>query len=49
MNANFGLLDPLDEPLRGKQQRRREYASRALRELQGWIDSLSSAPATAGR
>jgi methylenetetrahydrofolate--tRNA-(uracil-5-)-methyltransferase len=45
MNANFGLLDPLGQPVRGKQQRRREFADRALRELQDWIGSLQGSAA----
>ncbi len=33
MNVNFGLLPPLDEPIRGKRERRRAMVERALRDL----------------
>jgi methylenetetrahydrofolate--tRNA-(uracil-5-)-methyltransferase len=33
MKANFGLLPPLDPPVRGKQDRRRAYATRAIADL----------------
>jgi len=33
MNVNFGLLPPLDEPIRGKRERRRALVDRALRAL----------------
>ncbi|WP_337286618.1 methylenetetrahydrofolate--tRNA-(uracil(54)-C(5))-methyltransferase (FADH(2)-oxidizing) TrmFO [Candidatus Methylomirabilis sp.] len=35
MNVNFGLLPPLDEPIRAKQERRQALAHRALRDLPG--------------
>lgn len=33
MNVNFGLLPPLDEPIRQKRERRRALVERALRDL----------------
>lgn len=33
MNANFGLLPPLDPPVRGKRARKEAYAERALQSL----------------
>ena len=39
MNANFGLLDPLAEKVRGGKRRRREaYAARALEEIELWTE-----------
>ncbi len=45
MNANFGLLDELDTPVRDKQVKRERYAERALRELSVWMAEYSIAPA----
>ena len=39
MNANFGLLDDLPLPIRDKKRKREMFAERALREMQGWIES----------
>ena len=36
MNANFGLLPPLEEPVRGK-AKKETMARRALVDLEGWI------------
>jgi len=47
MNANFGLLDELDTPVRDKQVKRERYAERALRELALWMAEHSIAPAYA--
>jgi len=45
MNANFGLLDPLEEKVRGGKRKRREaYSARALREIQGWADAHRPVP-----
>ncbi|MBI2883339.1 MAG: methylenetetrahydrofolate--tRNA-(uracil(54)-C(5))-methyltransferase (FADH(2)-oxidizing) TrmFO [Candidatus Methylomirabilis oxyfera] len=33
MNVNFGLLPPLDEPIRSKRERRQALAARALRDV----------------
>lgn len=35
MNANFGILAPLESDIRDKQQRKLEYSLRAMRELKG--------------
>lgn len=40
MNANFGILPPLAEKVRGKKERRQAYAARALRTLEGYLASL---------
>ncbi len=40
MKANFGLLPPLDPPVRHKQQRYRAYASRAQRDLEAFMQEL---------
>ena len=48
MNANFGLVDPLAEPIRGKKARREKLAERALAEIQEWIAATESAFAGAG-
>ncbi|MFI5231298.1 MAG: methylenetetrahydrofolate--tRNA-(uracil(54)-C(5))-methyltransferase (FADH(2)-oxidizing) TrmFO [Gemmatimonadales bacterium] len=47
MNANFGLLDELAVVPRDKAKKRVEYAARALRDMQAWIDAnaLAGAPA----
>ena len=39
MKANFGLMPPLEPPVRGKRQRYRAYAERAMRELKDWVAS----------
>lgn len=36
MNANFGLLPPLEERIRGKKERNEKFAERALREIQNF-------------
>ena len=40
MKANFGLLPPLDAPVRGKRPRYQAMAARALRTMEGFRDSL---------
>jgi len=42
MKANFGLLPPLDPPVRGTRERRRAYAERALADLQGSLAELGA-------
>ena len=44
MNANFGLLDELDEPVRDKRLKRERLAARALADLQKWIATDGAAP-----
>ena len=41
MKANFGLLPSLDPPVRNKRERYAAYASRALSDLQRFIDAQS--------
>ena len=36
MNANFGLLEELEDPPRDKTVKRERYAARALRALESW-------------
>lgn len=43
MNANFGLLEPLAERVRGRAQRKSLLAERALAEMQAFADSLVGA------
>lgn len=40
MNANFGILPPLDPPVRGKQERKNAYTERALRALEEFWQAL---------
>lgn len=40
MKANFGLLPPLDPPVRNKRQRYAGYAERALRDLELYIEAV---------
>jgi methylenetetrahydrofolate--tRNA-(uracil-5-)-methyltransferase len=40
MNANFGLLDELEQPVRDKQRKRELFAERALGALEQWAASL---------
>jgi len=39
MNANFGLLDELPQRVRDKKQKREQFAERALRDMQAWIEA----------
>ena len=43
MNANFGLVDPLAEPVRDKRLKREMLADRALRDLGAWMAGLEVA------
>ena len=43
MNANFGLLDELDEPVRDKRVRKQRMAERAVREMRAWRDDMMAA------
>jgi methylenetetrahydrofolate--tRNA-(uracil-5-)-methyltransferase len=40
MNANFGLLDPLDERIKGRRARYERLAERALDEIRGTFSSV---------
>ncbi|MBI3082590.1 MAG: FAD-dependent oxidoreductase, partial [Gemmatimonadetes bacterium] len=42
MNANFGLLPPLDRPVRDKQKKKLVLAERALEAMRGLVDALHS-------
>lgn len=44
MNANFGLVDPLPEPVRDKARKRSMIADRALDEMARWRDEVAAAP-----
>ncbi len=43
MNANFGLVVPLDNPPRDKAVKRERIAQRAIRDMQEWVDLIISA------
>jgi methylenetetrahydrofolate--tRNA-(uracil-5-)-methyltransferase len=42
MNANFGLLDELAQPVRDKRRKREMMAERALRDLGAWWDGVAA-------
>ena len=44
MNANFGLLPPLERPPRKKRERKRAYSVRALEDLRLWMDMVGLEP-----
>lgn len=41
MNANFGLVDDLPDPIRDKRAKRERLAERALADMQRWIEDTS--------
>jgi methylenetetrahydrofolate--tRNA-(uracil-5-)-methyltransferase len=43
MNANFGLLEPLDPPVRDKERRRALLVERALRDIEAFATSIGVA------
>jgi len=43
MKANFGIMPPLEPPVRNKRERYRAYARRALRDLEGWLAEIEAA------
>ncbi len=45
MNANFGLVDDLAEPVRDKVAKREQFADRALRDFAEWRDGVLGEPA----
>lgn len=45
MNSNFGLIGPLENPARDKQERRRQLADRAAAEFQRWLEEHGIEPA----
>jgi methylenetetrahydrofolate--tRNA-(uracil-5-)-methyltransferase len=40
MNANFGLVDELPEPIRDKHAKREAFAARALGDMERWSDEV---------
>jgi methylenetetrahydrofolate--tRNA-(uracil-5-)-methyltransferase len=44
MNANFGLVDDLPQPIRDKKRKRGEIAARSLVELRDWMDKYTVLP-----
>jgi len=40
MNANFGLLEPLDPPVRDKEKRKSRLVERALRDIEVFVTDL---------
>ena len=42
MNANFGLVDALPQPIRDKQVKREAFAARALAEMERWSEEVTS-------
>ena len=42
MNANFGLMEPLDPPVRDKFKKKEVLAERALRELGLFVQELGA-------
>ncbi|HST06892.1 MAG TPA: FAD-dependent oxidoreductase, partial [Gemmatimonadaceae bacterium] len=49
MNANFGLLDDLPQPIRDKKRKREMFAERALREIQDWLEACGISSAAVAR
>jgi methylenetetrahydrofolate--tRNA-(uracil-5-)-methyltransferase len=45
MNANFGLVDDLPNPIRDKKRKREMIAERALIAMKEWSASLDAHPA----
>ncbi len=44
-NITFDLLPPLAGKIRDRQERHRQQCERALREFEGWLDKVGTAPA----
>jgi len=42
MNANFGLVEPLETEIRDKQKKKEAFAERALREMGVFVGRLSA-------
>jgi methylenetetrahydrofolate--tRNA-(uracil-5-)-methyltransferase len=47
MNANFGLLDDLPDPVRDKKLKRERLAARAMEAVTSWADDLAAITAQA--
>jgi methylenetetrahydrofolate--tRNA-(uracil-5-)-methyltransferase len=41
MNANFGLVEPLSEPVKDKKRKRELIAERALAEMERWKNEVA--------
>jgi methylenetetrahydrofolate--tRNA-(uracil-5-)-methyltransferase len=39
MHVNYGIIDPLEKPIRNKRQRYEGYSSRSLRDLRSYLES----------
>ncbi len=48
MNANFGLVDPLPQPIKDKQIKRERIAARALSDMERWTDDVLGRVVVAG-
>jgi methylenetetrahydrofolate--tRNA-(uracil-5-)-methyltransferase len=48
MNANFGLVEELAEPVRDKKRKRELIAERALAEMEGWRSSIGGPSTSRG-
>jgi methylenetetrahydrofolate--tRNA-(uracil-5-)-methyltransferase len=46
-NITFDLLPPLDQKIRDRQERHRQQCQLALKELQGWMEQVATAPSPA--
>ncbi len=44
MNANFGLVDDLPQPIRDKKRKREQLATRALHDMRHWTDEYALLP-----
>ena len=44
MNANFGLLEPLETPVKDKEQRKQLLVKRALRDMEQFVHALQGVP-----
>jgi len=42
MNANFGLLEPLERPPRDKQQKREQLVERALHDMEAFVQRINA-------
>jgi methylenetetrahydrofolate--tRNA-(uracil-5-)-methyltransferase len=47
MNANFGLVDELETPVRDKRVKRERLAARALADMQRWVEESARTPSHA--
>jgi len=47
MNANYGLLEPLDAPVRDKAKRKQQLVERALAHMERFVHTLKGVPSAA--